>query len=85
MKAARPMSKEMVAQLFVEFKKDQVRWTKFRELEFPERPYSAEHEEPIPGRMTILREFVKEKLGSDHGYTLSKLMILVQKSMHGFE
>ena len=35
MKSANFMSNEMIAQLFEEFKKDQVRWAKFKSWNFP--------------------------------------------------
>jgi hypothetical protein len=83
MRAAKLMSEEQTADLFEEFKKDQVRWAKFKELEFPEKPLTLE--DTMPGRWEILYDFVAEKLGPDHGYVFGGLMILIQKSMHGFE
>ena len=83
MRSAKFMSDEMISHLFEEFKKDRVRWAKFKELEFPEKPYARE--DTMAGRWKILHDFVDEKIGRDHGYVFGKLMILVQKSMHGFD
>ena len=65
MRSLRPMSPELVARLFTEFKNDKRRWNEFamREISF----FKHGTEEP-PGRGEIVEEFVREKLGENHGY-----------------
>jgi hypothetical protein len=74
------MPNELMERLFAEFKNDKHRWDEFAKREFSE----AEVEE-LPGRAEIVEEFVREKLGRDHGFMVASIIIKIRKDMHGYK
>jgi hypothetical protein len=76
-RSLRPMPDELVERLFKEFKNDKRRWAEFARREFSK----DEHEEP-PGRAEIVHEFVREKLGPDHGYWDARVILKIREDMH---
>jgi hypothetical protein len=73
------MSDELIDQLFSEFKKDKQRWEEFAKRELSD--VKSGTEEP-PGRAAIVEEFVREKLGPDHGYEVGGVIIEIRKALH---
>jgi hypothetical protein len=73
MRSLRPMPLELVARLFA-FKNDKRRWSEFARR----KSFFLEHgtEEP-PGRGEIVEEFVREKLGENHGYWVADVLIKI--------
>jgi len=80
MRSLRPMPLELVEQLFAEFKNDKHRWDEFAKRESSFLKYGTE--EP-PGRGEIVEEFVREKLGHDHGYWVASIIIKIRNDMLG--
>jgi hypothetical protein len=72
------MPYELVDRLFNEFKEDPVRWEEFERRGLT---YLSEGIEEPPGRAEIIEEFVRDKLGPDHGYTVATLIIKVRKTI----
>lgn len=76
-RSLRPMPEELVERMYEEFKQDKDRWA-----EFAKREFSKNEVEERPTRPEIVKDFVREKLGPDHGYWVASIIIRIREDMH---